>query len=82
MLRSQTKDFSSGIASGDPSALGQQGAGEQSSASVSLEPPCGVVAKKMGDEAMRSFMKRDSDNHWDGPDCRQIDGVIAHDFRS
>jgi hypothetical protein len=36
MLRSQTKDFSSGIASGDPSALGQQAAREQSSASVSL----------------------------------------------
>jgi hypothetical protein len=36
MLRSQTKDFSSGIASGDPSALGQQAAGEQSSATISL----------------------------------------------
>jgi hypothetical protein len=35
MLRSQAKDFSSGIARGGPSALGQQAAGGHSSASVS-----------------------------------------------
>jgi len=36
MLRSQTENFSSGIASGNPSTLGQQAAGEQSSASINL----------------------------------------------
>ena len=36
MLRSQTENFPSGIASGNPSTLGQQAAGEQSSASINL----------------------------------------------
>src|SRR5262245_37594197 len=29
---------------------------------------------------MRSFMKGNGDNHWDGPDRCQINGIIAHDF--
>ena len=41
------------------------------------KPPCGVVAKKMRDEAMRRFMKGDSEDHRDGPDRCQIDGVIG-----
>ena len=44
------------------------------------KPPCGVVAKKMGDEAVRSFMKGDGDDHWDGPDRCLINDVCAHDF--
>jgi hypothetical protein len=57
MLRSQTKDFSSGIASGDPSALGQQGAGEQSSASVSLV--CEYLTNPFGNvEQARELLSR------------------------
>src|SRR6516225_7337331 len=46
------------------------------------KPPGRVVAKKIGDEAMRSFMKGNGDNHWDGPDRCQINGVSAHHFDS
>jgi hypothetical protein len=42
------------------------------------KPPGGVVAKKVGDEAMRGFVKGDGDNHWDNPDRRQISDVSAH----
>jgi hypothetical protein len=43
---------------------------------------CGVVAKKIGDEAVRGLMKGNGDNHWDGPDRCQINGVSAHDLDS
>jgi MOSC domain-containing protein YiiM len=35
--------------------------------------PCRFIAKKMGDEAMRRFMKGDGDNYWDHPDGRQVE---------
>ena len=45
------------------------------------EPPCGVVAKKMSDEAMRSLMERYGDDHRQGPDGRQIYCVTTHSIR-
>jgi hypothetical protein len=35
--------------------------------------PCRFIAQKMGDEAMRRFMKGDGDNYWDHPDGRQVE---------
>jgi hypothetical protein len=31
--------------------------------------------RKMGDEAMRRFMKGDGDNYWDHPDGRQVEHI-------
>ena len=42
------------------------------------EPPCGVIAKKAGDEAMRCLMKRYGDDHGYRPDRRKIYYVTAH----
>jgi hypothetical protein len=44
------------------------------------EPPRGVVAKKIRDEAMRGLMKRYGDDHRYRPDRRQIYCVTAHSF--
>jgi len=44
------------------------------------EPPCSIVAKKVRDETMRSFVKRYGDDHGYGPDGRQIYCVTAHSF--
>src|SRR5262249_10987765 len=37
--------------------------------------PCRFIAKKMGDEAMRRFMKGDGDNYWDHPNGRQVEHI-------
>jgi len=42
------------------------------------EPPCGVVAKKMRDEAMRSLMEGYGGDHRYSPDRRQMYCVTAH----
>jgi hypothetical protein len=31
------------------------------------KPPCRVIAKKVGDKAVRGFMKSNGDNHRDRP---------------
>ena len=37
--------------------------------------PCRFIAQKIGDEAMRRFMKGDSDNYWDHPNGRQVEHI-------
>src|SRR5215468_2477385 len=37
--------------------------------------PCRFIAKKMGDEAMRRFMKGDGDSYWDHPNGRQVEHI-------
>ena len=44
------------------------------------KPPCGVVAEKMRDEAMRGFMKGDGDDYRDDPDRHQINRISGHCF--
>jgi len=46
------------------------------------KPPCSIIAKKVGHEAVRGFMKSNGDDYWDCPDCYQINDVSAHDFDS
>jgi hypothetical protein len=44
--------------------------------------PCSVVAEEMGDKAMCSFMKSDSDDYWNGPGRHKVYGVAVHDSRT
>ena len=44
--------------------------------------PCSVVAEEMGDKAMCSFMKSDSDDYWDRPGRHKVYGVAVHDLRA
>ena len=37
--------------------------------------PCRFIAQKIGDEAMRRFMKGDGDNYWDHPNGRQVEHI-------
>jgi len=38
--------------------------------------PGGVLAKPVRDKAVRSFLKRDGDNHRNGPDGEEIDRLL------
>jgi hypothetical protein len=44
--------------------------------------PCSVVAEEMGDKAMCSFMKSDSDDYWNGPGRHKVYGVAVHGSRT
>ena len=46
------------------------------------KPPRRVVTEKVGDEAVRCLVKGNGDDHGDGPDRHQINGLSAHDILS
>ena len=46
------------------------------------KPPCSIIAKNVGHEPVRGFMKGNGDDYWDDPDRCEINGVCAHDLDS